>query len=138
MYNLNRDHGVSFQKKKKNQTPVDILMVLLFLMRIMQTENNKLTQKRKKFMSKRQIFNESVMSILQNLIQITGNAFPNRNISSGSQLLHHYVFTMSYLKAASTTSETMYPEPGFKSRIFINAHWFEVMMLFSVPGAEKK
>lgn len=107
-------------------------------MRIIQTENNKLTQRKKKKVNVLEIFNDSMMSILQNLIQITGNAFPNWNISSVSQLLHHYVFIMSYLKVASTTSEIIYPWPGFKSRIFINAHWFEVMMLFSIPGTEKK
>lgn len=79
-------------------------------MRIIQTENNKLTQrKKKKLMSWREIFNDSMKSILQNLIQITGNAFPNWNISSVPQLLCHYVFIMSYLKVASTTSEIIYP-----------------------------
>lgn len=79
------------------------------LMRIIQTEKKQINPKEKKFMPKREIFNDSMMSILQNLIQITGNAFPNWNISSVSQLLHHYVFIMSYLKVASTTSETIYP-----------------------------
>lgn len=52
MNDLNRDHGVSFQKKKKSDssrhsdgTPVSHEESL---MRIIQTENNKLTQRKKK------------------------------------------------------------------------------------------
>lgn len=55
------------------------------------------------------MFNESTMSILQNLIQTTGNASPNWNAISVPCLLYHNIFIMPYPKVAPTTSEIIYP-----------------------------